>query len=543
MITVGDFSDSGSDTYFDPNDSDSGSDSDSFDSDDFDFDDLPLHNNFVAYAILDLIVVVGLSIIGLLIFIGSMYATFIWSSFLFTVLFIFFFFQARGLYNEVSTTNEAASTETPSLLSPCSSWNPADFIRWRLPSDIADICTDSGVDMSPFREACSIFDGAILRSAVEEAIRSHAKKKMAKTADRLRSEAEEVFGAKLVAELGKIITASERTLELARREFSDKEEEQVGVDNASSDESNARSVDNGIHMTELHRTAADILMEYRIIGNDEKPKKIQAAEHSIIAPHGQRAPNNSPASEPELPLPRPNMNHHHGSEDDLLRSLSLTSSDVSSSELNRSFELNAPPSSPVDEPPQRTAKCEAGDNKDLWRDNDNDEEEEEIPSRRATFPFARVAPQNSLTRWLASSQTPRPRPSSSPARPRHRSRSPVNPHPTNPKNPNPTNLKKIAHPHPIDKTNQFRQRSPFHHHHHHHHHPPALSQPILTGSEVSEVLLTATMSRQLPEKEDGSRRKQPMRKSKSAGVMLTYNVRDIFEGKVGSLDGPEYRLF
>ncbi|KAI1346140.1 hypothetical protein F5Y01DRAFT_322099 [Xylaria sp. FL0043] len=375
--------------------------------------------------------------------------------------------------------------------------------------------------MSPVRKAGSVFDGTILRSAVEEAIRSYAKKKMAKAADRLRSEAEEAFRAKLVVELGKIITTSERTLELARREFSDEEEEQVDVDDASSDESNARSVDNGIHMAELHRTAADILLEYRIIGNDDKPKEIEADEHSIIAPQGQRAPNNSPASEPELP--RPNMHHHHGSEDDLLLgTLSLTSSDASSSELNSSFELNAPPSSPADEPPQLTAKYESGDTKDWWRDNDEEDEDEEMPSRRATFPFAQNTPQNSLTRWLASSQTPR-RPSSSPARPRHhreRGRSPVN---KNPKTPKKT-------PHPIDKTNLFRQRAPFHHH-------PLASQPI-TGSEVSEVL-TATTSRQ-PGKE-GRSRKQPKRKS--AGVTLTYNVRDTFERKVGSLDGPEYRLF
>ncbi|KAI0799479.1 hypothetical protein GGR55DRAFT_483713 [Xylaria sp. FL0064] len=233
--------------------------------------------------------------------------------------------------------------------------------------------SDGGVDMSPVREAGSIFDGVILRSAVEEAIRSHAKKTMAKAADRLRSEAEEVFRAKLVAELGKIITASERTLELARREFSD-EEEQVDIDDASSDRNNTHD---GIHTTELHRTAAEILMEYRIIKNNE-PKEIEANGHGITAPPEQNTPNNSPAREPELP--RPNMNRHHGSEEDLLLgTLSLTSSDpisTTSSDIS-SFDFNASPSSAADESPQLTAKCESGDNKDWWRDNDD--EEEEIP--------------------------------------------------------------------------------------------------------------------------------------------------------------------
>ncbi|KAI1346141.1 hypothetical protein F5Y01DRAFT_320061 [Xylaria sp. FL0043] len=113
MITFGDFSDSGSDTYFDPYDSDSDSGSDDFDFDDLDFDDLPFHNNVAAYAILDLIAVVGLAIIGSLLFIGLMYAAFVWSSFLFTVLFIFFFFQAGYLCNEVSTTNPSRVHSNP----------------------------------------------------------------------------------------------------------------------------------------------------------------------------------------------------------------------------------------------------------------------------------------------------------------------------------------------------------------------------------------------------------------------------------------------
>ncbi|KAI0977009.1 hypothetical protein F4678DRAFT_132088 [Xylaria arbuscula] len=371
-----------------------------------------------------------------------------------------------------------------------------------------------------------VLDSVMIRSAAEEATCNRARTMMIQAAQRLLREAEAEFRDKLVAEICKITSSTERRLEAIRREFSQQLEKV-----SASEEAGRQAVDDGSYASGLHRAAADILKEYHVLEDekldDKKLNDVDPNEHDFITV--QKPQNRSPAGSPSPPRSsidssssleeeqvQTSATSHHGSEEDLGHPNQIPFS-------TRSVDTSPPPKT-APTPIKLDTDSDSGENKNWILDNDDeDEDEDDLPlrRRRARFPMTHDTPRNSIYRYF--SQTPRPLSSPDPARARERSRSPA---------------RASHHVFGLGSAKIHRRRSLIR---------PTASQPdyLITGNKITESEMRSEMRSEISSSSEAAPPRTPARKQparKSASSPFTYNIKSIFKNQAGSLYSPEHRL-